>query len=189
MFIAIGLIGVLLFASPTISLLLRLPPNQEFSELYLLGPNHTFDNIPFNIEVGVENLVYIGVGNELGYSTYYTCLVKIGNQTASLPNKEFGTPSTLTTLYEYKSFIKNNATWEAPLTFQVNKIDFVNKVSHLSGITINGIEIPISEKSVWDVNKTGFYYNLFVELWIYNSSTGNSQFHNRFVSISLNIIQ
>jgi uncharacterized membrane protein len=178
-----------LFTSPTINIIVKLPANQEFSELYLLGPNHTFDNVPFNIAVGVENLVYIGVGNELGYSTYYTCLVKIGNQTDPFPNKEFGTPSTLTTLFEYKLFIKNGATWEAPLTFRVNKLAFVNTVSQLSGIAINGIEVPINEKSAWDVNKTGFYYNLVVELWIYNSSTGISQFHNRFVSIGLNMTQ
>ena len=37
-FIAVGLIGVLLFASPTIGLLIRVPAGKEFSELYFLGP-------------------------------------------------------------------------------------------------------------------------------------------------------
>ena len=45
-FITIGLIGVLLFASPTIALLVKPPAGEEFSELYILGPNHTFANIP-----------------------------------------------------------------------------------------------------------------------------------------------
>ena len=39
-FLAVGLIGVLLFASPTIGLLVKPPSGQHFSELYVLGPNH-----------------------------------------------------------------------------------------------------------------------------------------------------
>ena len=116
-------------------------------------------------------------------------MVKIGNQTELPPNKDFGTPSTLTTLYEYKAFIKNGATLETPLTFSVNKVNFTNGVSQLSGITINGLDLPISKISAWNPEKTGFYYNLVVELWIYNSSLGISQFHNRFVSIPLNMTQ
>ena len=188
-FFTIGLIAVLLFASPTISLFVKPLASQEFSELYILGPNHTFENIPFNTTAGVTQLVYLYVGNELGYPSYYTCIVKIGNETESLPNKTLGTPSTLSTLYKYKLFIEEGATWEAPLTFRVNKLNFANGVSQISGITINGIDLPISKMSAWTAEKTGFYYNLVVELWIYNSSLGISQFHNRFVSIPLNMTQ
>jgi len=92
-------------------------------------------------------------------------------------------------LFEYKTFIEDGATWEVPLTFRVNELSFANGVSHLSGIIVNGIDIPISEMSAWNNDKTGFYYNLVVELWIFNSSLGISQFHNRFVSIPLNMTQ
>ncbi len=37
-FIVVGLIGILLIASPLFGLLLHLPLREPFSEIYLLGP-------------------------------------------------------------------------------------------------------------------------------------------------------
>ena len=73
----IGLVGVLLFASPTISILAKLPPGQHFSEIYLLGPHFNLDNFPFNIQEGVKYLIYVGVGNNLDRSSYYTVYLKM----------------------------------------------------------------------------------------------------------------
>ena len=188
-FVTVGLIGVLLFASPTIALLVKLPAGQEFSALYILGSNHTFGDIPFNIQANVTYLVYLGVDNNMGSSCYYTCLVKMGNETQLLPNATLGTASSLPALYEYKSFVSNGVTWEAPLTFQVNNLAFTNGECHLSGITINGVDNPVSISSAWDSNATGFYYNLLVELWIYNSTSGTIQYNNRYVSLFLNMTQ
>jgi hypothetical protein len=188
-FITIGLIGVLLFALPTIALLVKPPVGQEFSELYILGPSHTFDYIPFNIKANVTYLVYLGVVNNVGSTCYYTCFVRIGNETEPLPNATLGTASSLPALYEYKSFVSDGATWEAPLTFQVNNLAFTSDECQLSGITINGVDYPISIASAWDSNATGFYYNLFVELWIYNSTLGITQYNNRYVSLFLNMTQ
>jgi hypothetical protein len=188
-FITIGLIGILLFASPTISLLVKPPADEEFSELYILGPNHTLDYIPFNIKADVTYLVYLGVGNDMGSSCYYTCFVKIGNETALLPNATLGAPSSLPALYEYKSFISDRGTWEAPLTFRVTELTFTNGASQLSNITINGIDFSVNQTSAWNSDKAGYYYNLFVELWIFNSTLGISQYHNRFVDLFLNMTQ
>jgi hypothetical protein len=188
-FITIGLIGVLLFASPTISLLVKLPAGQEFSELYILGPNHTLENIPFNIKADVTYSVYLGVGNNMGSSCYYTCFVKMGNETELLPNATLGAPSPLPARYEYKSFISDGGTWEAPLTFRVNELTFTDGTSQLSNITINGIELSVNQTSAWNSEKAGYYYNLFVELWIFNSTLGISQYHNRFVDLFLNMTQ
>jgi len=188
-FITIGLIGVLLFASPTISLLVKPPAGQEFSELYILGPNHTLENIPFNIKADVTYSVYLGVVNHMGSSCYYTSFVKIANETELLPNATLGAPSPLPARYEYKSFISDGATWEAPLTFRVNELTFNDGTSQLSNITINGIELSVNQTSAWNSDKAGYYYNLFVELWIFNSTLGISQYHNRFVDLFLNMTQ
>ena len=179
----------MLFASPTIALLVKLPAGQEFSELYILGPNRTFDYIPFNIKANVTYSVYLGVANNMGSSCYYTFYVKMGNETQLLPNATLATPSPLPDLYEYKSFVSSGATWEAPLTFQINNLAFTNGECQLSGITINGADYPISIASAWDSNSTGFYYNLFVELWIYSSTSGTIQYNNRYVSLFLNMTQ
>ncbi len=133
--------------------------------------------------------VYLGVVNHMGSSCYYTCFVKIANDTGFLPNATLGAPSSLSALYEYKSFISDGGTWEAPLTFRVNELTFTDGMSQLSNITINGIEFPVNQTSAWNSGNAGYYYNLFVELWIFNSTLGTSQYHNRFVSLVLNMTQ
>jgi len=146
-------------------------------------------DIPFNIKPGVTYSVYLGVVNQMGTICYYTSFVKLENDSQSLPNSTLGTPSPLPVLYEYKSFIGDGATWEVPLTFQVDQLTFHDNISQLAGVIINGIEFPVKESSIWNADKTGYYYNLFVELWIYNSTSGTSQYHNRFVSLFLNMTQ
>ncbi len=177
----------MLFASPSIALFVTPPASEQFSVIYLLGSSYTFSNIPFNIKSGVTYSVYLGVDNEMGSSEYYTCVIKLGNETAILPDSTLGTASSLPALYEYKFFISNGATWEAPLTFQVNNLAFTNGECQLSGITINGINYPVSTASTWNAKQTGFYYNLFVELSIYNSTLGTIQYNNRYVSLALNM--
>jgi hypothetical protein len=155
----------------------------------MLGPNHTFENIPFNIKAKVNYSVYLGVVNRMGTSFYYTSFVKITNQTESLPNANLRTPSQLPALYEFKSFISDGGIWEVPLTFRVNELAFIDGTSQLSSITINGINLSVNQTSAWNSEKKGYYYNLFVELWIFNSTLGISQYHNRFVELSLNMTQ
>lgn len=178
-----------MFASPTIGLLVKPPAGQEFSELYILGPNHTLEYIPFDIKADVTYLVHLGVGNHMGAPCHYTCFVKIGNVTSLLPNATLGVPSSLPALYEYKSFISDGGTWEAPLTFRINELTFADGASQLSNITINGIELSVNQTSAWNSDKEGYYYYLFVELWIFNSTLGISQYHNRFVHLALNMTQ
>lgn len=146
-------------------------------------------DIPFNIKAGVTYSVYLGVVNHLGSSSYYKSFVKLGNEAQSLPNSTLRTPSPLPVLYEYNSFIRDGITWEAPLTFQVNTPIFAEGTTKISTITINGVEVPVQQTSAWNSDKTGYYYNLFVELWIYNSGSGISQYHNRFVDLFLNMTQ
>jgi len=179
----------LLFASPTISLLIKAPKSQEFSEIYILGLNQNFDNLPFNIVAGVNYTVYLGVNNQMGSTCYYTALLKIANESGSLPNATLEAPSTLPTLYEFNTFLSNGGTWETPLTFQVNELSFNGVASELSDVTINGVQYPINLTSTWDSANFGYYYYLFVELWLYNSAIGISQYNNRFVSLVLNMTQ
>ena len=62
-------------------------------------------------------------------------------------------------------------------------------VCQLSGVTINGVDYPVNIASVWDSNQTGFYYNLFVELSLYNATSGITQYNNRYVDLILNMTQ
>jgi len=187
--ITIGLIGVLLFASPTIALLVKLPPGQEYSEIYLLGPNHDLSNLPFYIEPNVSYLLYLGITNNLKSAGYYTCLMKFGNDSTLLPNQALGTPSSLPSLYEYNVFLDSGATWETPFTFEIDTLNFANNTAEVSGVNINGVDYPISLTSAWDSNRTGYFYNFIVELWLFNGTQGAIQYNDRFVSLILNMNQ
>jgi hypothetical protein len=186
-FAAVGLIGILLFSCPGIGLFIKIPSGENFSEIYFLGSDHNFDNIPFNIKAGVTYTVYLGVGNQIGSSGYYQPVVKFCNANESLLNSTLGTPSPLPALFQYNTFIGNKAKWETPLTFQFKTLIFDNNVSYVPYITINGFDYSVNEMSTWSSNKTGYYYNLFVELWIFNSTLAVSQFDNRNVNLFLNM--
>jgi hypothetical protein len=184
--VAVGLIGVLLFASPTLSLLIKPPIGQQFAEIYILGSNHTFDNIPFNIKAGIQYSVYLGIVNNMDASSYYTYYVKLANET-QLPSSTSGQPSSLSPLFESKVFLPPGQGFETPLTFQVNNATVANGVCNLNDISINGLDSQINKATSWNADKTGFYYNLFVELWIYNASSSGIEYNDRFVSMNLNM--
>jgi hypothetical protein len=77
--------------------------------------------------------------------------------------------------------------WESTLTFQIKTLTFTNNVSYVPTITIKGIESPVNKESAWNSTKTGYYYGLLVELWMFNLSSGAYQYHNRSVQLLLNM--
>lgn len=186
-FISIGLIGILLFSLPTLSLFLP-SRSQHFSELYILGPNRTFEDMPFNIVPEETYVTYIGVGNNLGRSSYYSCIIKIANSSEFFPDTTSGSPSELSNIYVFHFFVTDGQTWQTPLAFKVEDAQFEDNLCRLNQVNINGISIPISQTSTFKLDNDGFNFNLIVELWICDPTSGINQFNNRFVSLPLNII-
>jgi uncharacterized membrane protein len=186
-FAAIGLIGILVLASPTLGLVLHLPGGEKFSELWFLGPEGMAGDYPFNVTAGVNYLVYVGVSNHMGSSAYYVMYVKFRNETEPLPNATSGTPSPLTALYEHRVFLTNNGSSQFPLTFSFSNVSFSENQSTVGSITINGIKSSLNNSVPWNAANHGYYYELFTELWIYNSTSDGFNFHNRFVSLWLNM--
>ena len=187
-FVAVGLIGVLLIASPALADI-RLPNGEQFSELYLLGPNHMAENYPFNIAVGQNYSMYVGVTNHIGSSAYYVLYVKLMNQTDLYPNAATGTPSPVTPLYEYRFSVQDGGNWESPLNFSVSNATFSNNQSLINVLTINNIAFNVNKPAAWDANSTMFPYQLLFELWIYNVQTSSIEYNNRYVSLQLNLTQ
>jgi hypothetical protein len=177
----------LLFASPTIGLLIKPPAGEQFSELYLLGQNRMLENIPFTIKENVTYTVYLGVSNHMDSAAYYTCYVKLRNTSEPLPKITLGTPSPLPVLFEFKAFLNEEQKWETPLTFRVNDASFLSNVSQIQSITINDEDFFVNKPAIWDPESSGYYYVLFIELWIYNPFIDAFQYHNRFVQLYLNL--
>ena len=187
-FVTVGLIGVLLIATPALSgAIPHLPGGAQFSELYLLGPNNTAENYPFNIAVGQNYSVYVGVGNQLGSSAYYVLYVKLGNETDPLPNNTLGTPSSLQPLYEYKFSIQNGMNWESPLNFSVSNASISGNDSQINTLQLNGVAFNVDKPAMWDSNSTTFKYQLLFELWLYNRQSDAILYNDRFVDLQLNL--
>lgn len=186
-FAAVGLIGILILTSPTLSLILPLPGGEKFSELGVLGPGHMLEDYPFNVTAGMNYLVYVGVDNNLGSPAYYVVYVKFRNETEPFINSTSGTPSALAPLYEYRVFLQDNCSSEFPLTFSFSDISFSKNQSTVESITINGVRSSVDKSVPWDQTNHGYYYQLFAELWIYNTTSNEFSYHDRFVSLWLNM--
>jgi uncharacterized membrane protein len=186
-FVAVGLIGVLLIASPALGGVIRLPGGEQFSELYLLGPDHMAENYPFNIVAGQNYSVYVDVGNQLGSSATYVLYVKLSNQTDQMPNATLGTPSILQPLYEYRFSIQDSVNWESLLTFSVSNASISGNNSQINTLQINSVTFNVDKPAMWDSNSTTFKYQLLFELWIYNVQAGSVEFNNRYVDLQLNV--
>lgn len=182
-----GLILILVASAPTLGLVLPFSGGERFSELWVLGPGHMAEDYPFNVRADESFLVYVGVGNHMGSSAYYMVYVKFRNQTELLPNATAGTPSSLMPLFEYRVFLEEGKSWEAPLTFSFSGVSFFENRSFVESFIVNDGAFSVDKLALWDGENNGYYYQVFIELWIYEAESDAFQFHNRFVSIWLNM--
>jgi uncharacterized membrane protein len=185
-FIVMGLIGVLLFAFPTLSLAVHLPGGEKFSELWVLGPGLMAEDYPFNVKADENYLVYLGVGNHIGSSAYYVVYVKFGNQTDALPNDTDAAPSPLLPLYEYRLILHDNENWTAPLNFSFSGVTFSGNTSTVKALTMNNVTFDVESSSLWNEESQGCFYRLFAELWVCDVDSNAVLYSNRFVSLTLN---
>jgi uncharacterized membrane protein len=186
-FVAVGLIGVLLIATPALANVIHFPSGEQFSELYLLGPNHMASNYPYDISEGQTYSVYVDVGNNLGSSAYYVLYLKLGNMTDLMPNATLGTPSSLQPIYEYIFSIQNGANWESQLNFSVSSASILGNNSQINTLKINDSNFNIDKPAVRDSNNTEFRYNLLFELWVFNDKSNSVEYNGRFVDLHLNL--
>jgi len=186
-FVAAGLIGALLIASPAIAGAISLPEGEKFSELYLLGPNQMAENYPSNIAVGQNYSVYVGVANQMGSSAYYILYVKLANSTDQLPNTNLQTPSLLAPLYEYRFSLPDSTNWTSLLQFSPSKATIQGNNSQINTLQINDQTFNVEKSATWNSNSTKFTYQLFFELWTYNEQTESVEYNNRYVNLQLNL--
>lgn len=186
-FIAVGLIGILLVASSALSEFFTLPMGQPFSEIYVLGSDHMFENYPFNVTVGPSYLTYVDVGNRMTSSNYYVVYVKLRNATDPLPDIQTGTPSSLPPLFEYRSLLQDGQSWESQLSFSFSNVSFSTSTSLVGRLTINDAAYYVNKPSTQNGNDTGFFYQLIFELWVYNTQSNLLEYNNRFADLQLNL--
>lgn len=168
--------------------MIKLPSGgQQFTELYLLDPDHQAENYPSDIAVGQNYSVYVGVGNHLRSSAYYVLYVKFGSQTDQMPNALLGTPSSLQPLFEYMFSIQPSMNWENLLTFSISNAVISGNNSQINTLQINHVLFKINKPAIWDSNSTTFKYNLLIELWLYNTQSNQIEYNNRYLNLQLNL--
>jgi hypothetical protein len=191
-FATVVAIVALLVASPALSRVLVYPRTDFFTEMWLLGPNHKAEGYPFDVTRAQPYKGYLGLANHLGYAAYYVVEVKFRNDTQSKPSS-FGplsnqTPSTLPSLYNISAFVADQDTWELPLNFSFNYASTTASSLQMNSLTLNGALLGISNCTIaWDSQRNGFYGYLFFEAWIYNETVSSFSYHERFVSLRLNM--
>ena len=188
LFLVSSLAFVLLAASPALSIVVSFPRGGErFSELWLLGSNHMAEDYPFNVRVGEQYSVFLGLGNHMGGSMYYAVYVKFRNQTQPLPNATVSMPSSLPSLCEFRAVVVDGGTWEKLVTFSVLEDSSYRNSSFVNRLVINDRVLRVNSSAIWDSEQKGFFYQLFFELWFYDVPSESFEFHNRFVGIWLNM--
>jgi len=187
LFISVTMALILIASSPTLGLVLTFPGGERFSELWVLGPGHMAEDYPFNVKLGTQYSVYVGVGCHMGGSTYYAVYVKFRNQTQLLPNATANIASPLPSLYEFQVFIDNGLTWESQVNFTILDAYTLGNSTFVRYLSINDVVFEVNSTAVWDFEYEGFFYQLFFELWMYDAAVSSFQYHNRFVGIWLNV--
>lgn len=188
LFIVVTGILVLIVASPGLSRVLVFPRSEFFTEVYLLGPNHLAEDYPFNITEGMNNSIYLGLGNQLGYCAYYQVEVKFRNE--SMPGPSDSVASSLPSLYNITAVVADQAVYEVPLSFSFDYSvnESVPQVV-FNSMTFNNVALDLSGLSAaWNSSRSGCYGNLIFELWIYNATTSPPfQYNQRAVWLWLNM--
>jgi len=185
-------VSALIAASPPLQRLLVYPQTEFFTEMWLFGPEHMAENYPFNITIGENYHVFLGIANHLGQCAYYMIQVKFRNQTQSAADSFNRTPSSLLSLYSITAFVADKEKLEIPISFSFNyvqnsysetllQVRFLDMTFNDNVLNLNGYT------AVWDAERSGFFGNLFFELWIYNSTVGALQYHERFTGLWFNM--
>ncbi len=179
-FLFCTVLGFVIFL-PTLSAIITLPSGEDFSELWLLGPNHIIENESFDISTTTPFSVYLGVANKMGALEFYRIYVKLGNLSDPLPNRADGLPSPLQPIFDYNLLLENGEESEREFIFSFEDVLFEENVCRISRLSINGNDVQVDKTVVWDEVNGGFNCPLIFELWIYNITTSDFQFHNRSV--------
>lgn len=156
--------------------------SENFSEIWLLTPDN-LTNFPFAVNAGQQYTVVLGVGNHMHNSEDYAVFVKLSNDSQNLPNTEFSAPSSLDALSEFSFSINNNEVWNETVIFSFEDFFIQDNFLTVQNISINNITFPGNFTTSLNSEKNGFDFNLFFELWRYNSTTEQFEFDNRYVGI------
>jgi hypothetical protein len=190
LFLVLTLVLVLVAVSPVLSVVVPFGGGSEsFSELWLLGPDHMAEGYPSIFRDGEVYRVFVGVGNQMGSSEYYLIYVKAGNSTNILPDVDNSLAGSLPPLSEFRFVIADNEVWENTISFGFEDLVFEDDLLHVGYVVVDGVRFPVELSTTWDIERGGYYIQLFFELWRYDVVTGSFKFDDSFVGLWLKMTE
>lgn len=178
----------LFVASPALQRVLAPPQTDFYTELWLLDFAHSTNYYPSNIVSGNNYTIYLDIANHLGYCGYYVIEVKLRNDVMPYPGSFNHEPVNLPSLYNLTAFVPNKSTWELPITFAFT-YNVNNSQVNFNEMTLNGAILNLQGYSTTyrSQSPNGFFGNIYFELWLYNYTTGEFQYNDRYVNLPLNM--
>jgi len=188
LFVVVTLGSALIVASPVLALVVSFKGGSEqFSEFWLLGPDHIADDYPFDVNAGEMYTVFVGLENHMGSSEYYKVYVKFCNETQSLLDSDEGVPSSLSPLHEYPFFVEDDGVWESSVSLCFNNVVIEDGILSVGEVVINEVSFPVDVYAVWDSESEGYFFQLFFELWRYDADSHSFTFADQSVGLWLNV--
>lgn len=172
---------------PTFFSFIPIPKGESFTELWLLQSHDQIETGKLSILQTRSYSVNLGVANHMGNSEYYRIYAKLRLPNEPLPNKTIELESPLEPLIEYRLFLRDSEIWNKEFSFSFEEISYEDKVAVVSELSLDDHPVELDKIVQWDEARSGFYCQLFFELWIYNSTVSRFQYHNRYVSIWLQL--
>jgi len=173
--------------APTLYAFIPFPGGDKFSELWLLGSNHLIENGKHEVSANKPFSVYLGVANHMGDLEFYKVHVKLGSLSDPLPDRAAGLPSPLETILERNLFLGDDENSEEEIILSFENMSFDGDTCRISRLSIDDRDVLVNKIVRRDELEGEFYCQLIFELWIYNTTTFNFQFHNRAVWLWLNL--
>ena len=174
-FLTVFIAATLIFATVAYAQLTP-RPREQFFQLYILGENRKigdyYPNGDPNLPPGTDVKWYLGVINNMGSTQYVMVKVKVGNRTMEPPNGEEATPAQMPTIIEYRRFLMDNETFEAPLQWTVMDAEEAHGTVRLTKLKINNETIPVQGVEA----EKGENFRVVLELWTYNPESGEFTF-------------
>jgi uncharacterized membrane protein len=184
-FISVGLMGILLIASPEIVESFRIKNSEPLTELYILGPSHMMKDYPTTIVAGETYSINVNVVNHLGTAAYYVLYTNFKNQTGAVANSVTSLDSN-TQLYETRFVLRDGQCWENQINFSLTDVVITGNQSFVRTLMVNNAVYNVDKPADWNPRTNTFTYQLSFELWLYNRQTGVFEFNNRYVNLDFN---
>ena len=104
-----------------------------------------------------------------------------------LPSINSSEPSSLPSIHEFQFVLADGDVWETPIIFEILDASVDGDSMVVKSVSINDRIVQVDCSSSWDSEDSGYPFQLFFELWVYNSESSTFEFHDRFVGIWLNM--